>query len=255
MARSALSISSACPGRAAHYRLPKDTPQPLKAVPVGRTIRFGDSVRCYVETDGRIYLVRRNGLLDLPTAEELPFPVDRIAPLGPDPDTWFCVPKLDAHPAAWPSKDDVPLLTDVTPRVRSAVHASMPRVVVEGICIEDGRALLVLGSRGLNEGRWSLPGGFLRYGESPEEGLLREVDEEVGAPATILRPAGVHAKLGPKTLLHWIMFFYRFELCGTPHPDPDEIAEARFVDLRDAPGMLHDPAMAEAVRRESRLQT
>ncbi len=216
-------------------------------------------MRCYVETDGRIYLVRRNGLLDLPTPEELPFPIERVAPLALDPapsgepSTWFCVPKLDAHPAAWPSKDDVPFLSDVTPRVRAAVHASMPRVVVEGICIEKGRALLVLGSRGLNEGRWSLPGGFLRYGESPEEGLLREIGEEVGAPATILRPAGVHAKLGPKTLLHWIMFFYRFELHGIPHPDPDEIAEARFVDLREAPGMLHDPAMAEAVRREGQL--
>ncbi|MEN6370149.1 MAG: NUDIX hydrolase [Thermotogota bacterium] len=215
-------------------------------------------MHCYVESDGRIYLVRRNGLLDLPTPEELPFPIERIAPLGSDPDdgephAWFCVPKLDAHPTAWPSKDDVPFLSDVTPRVRAAVHASMPRVVVEGICIERARALLVLGSRGLNEGRWSLPGGFLRYGESPEEGLLREIREEVGAPATILRPAGVHAKLGPKTRLHWIMFFYRFKLRGTPHPDPDEIAEARFIDLREAPSMLHDPAMAEAVRRESEL--
>ena len=212
-------------------------------------------MRYYVESDGRIYLVRRDGLLDLPTPDELPFAVERIAPLGPEPDTWFCVPDLAAHPAAWPSKDEVPLRTDVTPRVRAAVHASMPRVVVEGICIESGRALLVLGSRGLNEGRWSLPGGFLRFGESPEEGLLREIEEEVGAPARILRPAGVHAKLGPKTLLHWIMFFYRFELCGKPSPDPDEIAEARFVDVRDAPGMLHDPAMAEAVEREGRLPT
>ncbi len=207
-------------------------------------------MRCYVESDGRIYLVRRNGLLDLPTSDELPFAFERVAPLGVEPDTWFCVPQLESHPSTWPSKDDVPLLSDVTPRVRAAVHASMPRVVVEGICIEDGRALLVLGSRGLNKDRWSLPGGFLRYGESPEGGLLREIREEVGAPGTILHPAGVHAKLGPSTLLHWIMFFYRFALDGAPRPDPDEIAEARFVDLRDAPGMLHDPIMADAVRRE-----
>jgi ADP-ribose pyrophosphatase YjhB (NUDIX family) len=222
-------------------------------------------MRCYVESDGRIYLVRRDGLLDLPTPDELPFPVERVAPLGRgpesgrepgsgcEPETWFCVPTLDSHPFAWPSKDDVPLLPDVTPRVRAAVHASMPRVVVEGICIENGRALLVLGSRGLNEGRWSLPGGFLRFAESPERGLLREIEEELGAPATILHPAGVHAKLGPNTHLHWIMFFYRFSLGGRPNPDPDEIAEARFIDIHEAAALLHDPAMTDAVRREGAL--
>jgi hypothetical protein len=47
------------------------------------------------------------------------------------------------------------------------------------------------------------------------------------------------------------MLFYRTALLGDPHPDPDEIAEARYVPLREAPGMLHDPVMAEAVRRES----
>jgi 8-oxo-dGTP diphosphatase len=124
-------------------------------------------------------------------------------------------------------------------------------VVVEGMCIESDKVLLVKGSRGLNEGRWSLPGGFLRFGETPEEGVLREIREEVGAEARILRFAGVHGKLGQKTGLHWIMLFYRTVLLGAPHPDPDEIAEARYVPLERAASLLHDPAMADAVRREA----
>ncbi len=212
-------------------------------------------MRYYVESDGRIYLVRRSGRLDLPTPGEIPFPVDRIAPLPIEAgeEAWFCVPHLAEHPGHWPSKDDVDAMPDVEPRVRAAVHATMPRVVVEGICIENNEILLVKGSRGLNDGRWSLPGGFLRFGETPEEGVLREIREEVGAEARILRFAGVHGKMGQKTGLHWIMLFYRTALLGAPHPDPDEIAEARYVPLPEAPNMLHDPVMAEAVRREARL--
>lgn len=213
-------------------------------------------MRYYVESDGRIFLVRRDGRLDLPTPDQLSFPVTRIAPLflGSGEEAWFCVPELAKHPAHWPSKDEVDALPDVEPRVRVAVHATMPRVVVEGLCVERDTILLVKGSRGLNEGRWSLPGGFLRFGETPEEGVLREIREEVGAEARVLEFAGVHGKMGQKTGLHWIMLFYRTELLGAPNPDQDEISEARYVPLTAAPDMLHDLAMADVVRREAARQ-
>jgi len=212
-------------------------------------------MRYYVESDGRLYLAEREGRLDLPTPAEIPFVVDRIAPLliGGGEEVWFCVPRLAEHPSHWPSKDDIGAMPGVEPRVRAAVHATMPRVVVEGICIAGNSVLLVKGSRGLNNGRWSLPGGYLRFGETPEEGVLREIREEVGALARIEHFSGVHGKMGQKTGLHWIMLFYRTTLLGDPHPDPDEISEARYVQLEAAPAMLHDPAMGEAIRRESAL--
>lgn len=206
----------------------------------------------YVESDGRIYLVRRGDALDLPSPDEVPVPVERIARLAVEPEVWFCVPRLDAHPVDWPSKDAAPTLPGASPLVRAAVHATMPRVVVEAICIEDGCVLLVKGSRGLNEGRWSLPGGFLRFGETPEEGVLREVREEVGAEAELVRSAGARGWLGRASGLHWILFFFRARLLGTPCPNPDEIAEAVYVPLAEAPRRLHDPAMAEAVAREAK---
>jgi NADH pyrophosphatase NudC (nudix superfamily) len=47
------------------------------------------------------------------------------------------------------------------------------------------------------------------------------------------------------------MLFYRTALSGQPRPDPDEIAEARYVPLDEAPAMLHDLAMTEAIRLEA----
>ncbi len=204
-------------------------------------------MRPYIESDGRIFLARHENLWDLPFPDELPFPIHAIAPLPVDGDVWFCVPRLNAHPAHWPSKDDVPGMPDVASRVREAVHATMPRVVVEAICLQGDCVLLVRGSRGLTKGRWSLPGGFLRFGETPEEGVLREMQEEVGMRGEIERWVTASGKLGTHTALHWVMLYFLVKPQGAPYPDPDEIAEARYVPLRDAPGLLADRLMADVV--------
>jgi 8-oxo-dGTP pyrophosphatase MutT (NUDIX family) len=65
--------------------------------------------------------------------------------------------------------------------------AGVALVVVPG---EDGRAavLLTLRASGLRRhgGQWALPGGRLDPGETPEEGALRELEEEIG----LTLPAG-----------------------------------------------------------------
>ena len=204
--------------------------------------------RFYVESDGRIFLICRDGLLDLPFPNEVPFEVDRIAPLGCDEPVWFCVPSLSSHPWDWTRKDDVQTMDDVTPLVRAAVHATMPRVVVEGICLREGRVLLVKGNRGLTKDRWTLPGGFLQFGEDPRQGVLRELREEIGVESTIEELLDVRAKLGTHTRLHWTMLFYRVRIVGEPIPNPDEIAEVRFVDPDEALRLVADPLMCEAIQ-------
>jgi len=203
--------------------------------------------RYYIESDGRIYLVNRGETLDLPFPAEVPFDVERIAPLRTADPVWFCVPHLDGHPHGWPSKDDISSMNNVTPFVRDAVHATMPRVVVEGVCLREGRILLVKGNRGLTKDRWTLPGGFLRFGESPRDGVLREIREEIGVDATVQGLIDVRSKLGHHTCLHWIMVFYRVLIDGDPMPNPDEIAEARFVDLDEARALVSDELMCNAI--------
>jgi len=120
-------------------------------------------MRYYVESDGRVFLVPREGLLDLPTKDELPFDVEEIASLAPRAGVLFAVPRLDRHPEAWPSKDDLVASACVTPLVREAIHAGMPRVVVEALCIDRERILLVRGSRGF-------PAGFSGLGRRRKMG-------------------------------------------------------------------------------------
>ena len=201
----------------------------------------------YVESDGRVFLVDRSGTLDLPRRDEIPFRIIEIAPLKTEEDIVFCSPLLDSHPSHWKSKDEIAGSAYVSPLVRQSVHAGMPRVVVEGICLRDRSALLVRGSRGLTKGMWSLPGGFLRFGETPEAGIVREISEELNATATVEKLIGIKAKLGARSRLHWIMIFYRVGIEGDYAPNPDEIARAEFFPIEEARRLIGDDLMREAL--------
>ncbi len=93
----------------------------------------------------------------------------------------------------------------------------------------DAHGRLLLGKRNDN-GKWTLPGGHLEPGESPEDGARRELLEETGltpVSLTFLRQAK-----GPGLVLHCFSALVE----GTPHGrnDPDQEAEKwEFVDARD----------------------
>ena len=51
---------------------------------------------------------------------------------------------------------------------------------VAGVCIKDGKVLLARHTYGSGNGRLIIPGGYVKYGEVPEEALIREYLEETG---------------------------------------------------------------------------
>jgi ADP-ribose pyrophosphatase YjhB (NUDIX family) len=66
------------------------------------------------------------------------------------------------------------------PMRRFAVHAGTPSFTVGAVIVlrrADGRVLFV---EQRHTRAWALPGGLLRRGESPIDGVVREVEEEVG---------------------------------------------------------------------------
>ena len=55
-----------------------------------------------------------------------------------------------------------------------------PAVGVGGVLVHEGRVLLIRRGKDPLRGRWVVPGGTVELGETLEEALVREMEEETG---------------------------------------------------------------------------
>ncbi len=73
------------------------------------------------------------------------------------------------------------------------------------VIVEGGRILAARRGKGRHAGKWEFPGGKIEPGETPEEALVRELDEELGISAEIGLPLSVvryRYREGEEVILH-----------------------------------------------------
>ncbi len=95
------------------------------------------------------------------------------------------------------------------------------RVGAYAVCIDGGSVLLTrLWERARAAGRWTLPGGGMRFGEHPEETLRRELYEETGLIGEVQELLDVRSHVltphGSHPGLQVVQFLYRVEANGVP---------------------------------------
>ena len=64
------------------------------------------------------------------------------------------------------------------------------------------------------EGYWTLPGGGIEFGESPEEAMIREVEEETGLLVSPKSIAKIDTILDRTEKFHGIRIIYEVEIMG-----------------------------------------
>lgn len=74
------------------------------------------------------------------------------------------------------------------------IHYINPKVVGATIPERDGRVLLIRRAIEPRAGMWSYPAGFVEFGESAEEGAVRETLEEAGVTVDITSLLGVYSR-------------------------------------------------------------
>jgi ADP-ribose pyrophosphatase YjhB (NUDIX family) len=118
--------------------------------------------------------------------------------------------------------------------------------------VHDGRALVTQRAREPEKGKYDVPGGFLRPGEEPIDGLRREVREELGVEIetdTDECISMVPHVYGPEGDFVLALGFRARLVSGDPTPN-DDVAAFRWVTTEDLDGLdFAWPHDRELIRR------
>jgi ADP-ribose pyrophosphatase len=112
-------------------------------------------------------------------------------------------------------------------------------VGVGAVIIEDGAVLLLKRRKPPEAGSWSIPGGRVEFGETVEAAIAREVKEELGCDATIIRPLGVTNHIVQDEGSHWVSPRFLVEISGEPRNlEPTVHDDMQWFSLLELPAEL-----------------
>ena len=100
-------------------------------------------------------------------------------------------------------------------------YPSQPGFGVGAVVIEGGKVLLVRRGHAPLEGRWTLPGGFVDYGESLESAALREAEEETSLKIDLLYQLGAYSDPKRDPRQHTISVVFVARATGKPKAGDD----------------------------------
>ena len=117
-------------------------------------------------------------------------------------------------------------------------------VVVAAVIEQDGRFLVARRLEGTHvAGFWEFPGGKVQAGETHEEALMREIEEELGVEITGLRRSFFTTHSYPERTVE--LHFYRGHLSGPPTAALGQ--ELRWLAREDFDPVEFPPADAELI--------
>jgi ADP-ribose pyrophosphatase YjhB (NUDIX family) len=124
-----------------------------------------------------------------------------------------------------------------------------PKVDVRGAIFRDNRVLLV---RERVDGRWTVPGGWADVNDSPSSAILKEIEQESGFTARVLKLAAIYdrnKRNHPAYLFHSWKLFFVCEITGGEARSSYETTAVEFFPLDALPELSTGRSNAEQIRR------
>jgi mutator protein MutT len=126
------------------------------------------------------------------------------------------------------------------------IHYRNPVPAAGVILHRDGEVLLVKRRFAPRAGAWSLPAGFMEYGETPRHCAVRELKEETGLKARLGPLFGVYAGFDDPRVRAILILYIVARVSGRLTPGDDAI-EARWFPLKRLPRAIAFQAHREAL--------
>jgi ADP-ribose pyrophosphatase YjhB (NUDIX family) len=137
----------------------------------------------------------------------------------------------------------------VTGLLRGEVGYSTPKVDVRGVVFRADRIMLV---REIEDGKWSLPGGWADAGEAPRYAVEKEIREESGFEVVAGKLLAVYDRdRHGAPPLPWSVYklFIRCEIAGGAPNHGMETSEVAFFAEGELPPLSEGRVMPSQIRR------
>ena len=140
---------------------------------------------------------------------------------------------------------------------RTRTYPAFPIPAVGAIALSEGRVLLIQRGKPPAQGQWTLPGGAIEVGESPEEALIREIQEECQLEIRPVRVAEIVSRVirddAGKVLYHYLIIDYLVECRDCAIAPTSDAADARWVRLEELEHYDLTEGVADVIRRAATM--
>ena len=114
-----------------------------------------------------------------------------------------------------------------------------PKLTVDAVIILNGKIVLIKRKNPPYQGNFALPGGFVEIGETTEEAIVREVQEETGLSIKIIKLLGVYSDPLRDPRGHTVSVCYLVFGEGKPKADSDA-EDIELFKITDLPQLAFD---------------
>ena len=128
-------------------------------------------------------------------------------------------------------------------------YGRKPALTVDGIVFRGDRFLAVERKNDPFKGMFALPGGFVDFGETVEDAVIREMREETSLETRVMKLVGIYSRPDRDPRGHTISCAYLLEEIGGEAKAGDDAANIEWLATRD-PGKLafdHNEILEDAL--------
>jgi mutator protein MutT len=113
------------------------------------------------------------------------------------------------------------------------LYPEQPVVGIGAIIIHEGKIVLIKRGNEPSKGKWTVPGGLVELGESPEQAVIRETKEEISLdvenPTLIDVVSNVDVDEKGKVKYHYVIIDYLVKVKNGTAQASSDAADLRWV--------------------------